>query len=85
MAPNYRIAIMNEDIGKFGYDSMQQRTKKTRNMEKNSSQCANWGSGRKSEGGGYKFRSAICITECKLSHALSCRGRWTDFVVMSHE
>ena len=34
MAPDYRIAIMNEDIGKFGYDSMQQRTKKTRNMEK---------------------------------------------------
>ncbi len=30
----YRIAIMNEDIGKFGYDSMQQRTKKTKIMKK---------------------------------------------------
>ena len=30
----YRIAIMNDDIGKFGYDSMQQRTKIDRIYEK---------------------------------------------------
>ncbi len=35
MAP-YRIAIMNDDIGKFGYDSMQQRTKKTKFMKSTS-------------------------------------------------
>ena len=33
MAPNC-IAIMNEDIGKFGYDSMQQKTKKDESNEK---------------------------------------------------
>jgi hypothetical protein len=33
MAP-YRIGVMNEDIGKFGYDSTQQRTKKDKNHEK---------------------------------------------------
>ena len=27
----YRIAIMNEDTGKFGYGRMQQRTKKDKN------------------------------------------------------
>ena len=26
----YRTVIINNDIGKFGYDSMQQRTKKTK-------------------------------------------------------
>ena len=30
----YRIAIMNEDIGKFVYDKMQQKTKKDKNHEK---------------------------------------------------
>ena len=30
----YRIAIMNDDIGKFGYDNMQQRTKKDKIHEK---------------------------------------------------
>ena len=30
----YRIAIMNDDIGKFGYDSMQQRTRKDKIYEK---------------------------------------------------
>ncbi len=33
MAP-YRIAVMNDDIGKFAYDNMQQRTKKDKNHEK---------------------------------------------------
>ncbi len=33
MAP-YRTAIMNEDIRKFVYDSMQQRTKKYKNHKK---------------------------------------------------
>ncbi len=32
MAP-YRIAITSEDIGKFVYDSMQQKTKKTKKYE----------------------------------------------------
>ena len=32
----YRIAIMNDDIGKFGYDSIQQRTKKTKFMKSTS-------------------------------------------------
>ena len=32
MAP-YRRAIVNEDSGNFGYDSMQQRTKKDKNHE----------------------------------------------------
>ncbi len=30
----YGVAIMNNDIGKFGYDSMQERTKKTKIYEK---------------------------------------------------
>ena len=55
----------------------------------NSSQCANWGSGRKSEGGGlqiplgYLQPGKEIITECKLSDALSCHRRWMEFVVMS--
>ena len=32
----YRIAIMNDDISKFGYDSMQQTTKKDKIYEKTS-------------------------------------------------
>ena len=28
------MPIMNDDTGKFGYDSMQQRTKKEKNYEK---------------------------------------------------
>ncbi len=30
----YRIAIISDDIGKFGYNSMQQRTKKDKIYEK---------------------------------------------------
>ena len=30
----YRMAIMNDDIGKFGYDSMQQIRKKYKRYEK---------------------------------------------------
>ena len=32
----YRIAIMNDDIGKIGYDGMQQRTKKDKKYENTS-------------------------------------------------
>ena len=35
MAP-YRVAVMNDDITKFGYDSMQQITKKPKFMKSTS-------------------------------------------------